>query len=377
MANGAFTWHPDQDDVYDGDRLGNQTLSGPSYSAFSKKAGKSFTMKGDDALLILEADPFEVGTIADWGGTPPVTGATTQIRIERGTLQLQPSKPNPGGLPGMVWFGADESVQYLTVDVTGTLVIEDTVVFGKTPDMGDMLPTSTINIRPGGTFRVGQSATPPATEMTGSFYINVYEQGSVSLTAYAVGLSYGAVTLYGSPASGAGTSFEVIAVPLTPSELGTIEIGSQEIACKSASVSRLQARSMSFADADIKAGDTASITLACDAIGFDDNDVVFALGQGSPVMTFTGLDDGPAPFKFLDAPAGHYPKGLFNFLTDTKGDNTGKFRFHGVGSAFDFSKMHSESIITVNGAFDKDYITDYMWEPYGSDPHGYFVIYIK
>ena len=48
MSKSTFTWHPDQDDVYDGAVYGSTTLADLPFSAFNKDIGKSFHMNGDD-----------------------------------------------------------------------------------------------------------------------------------------------------------------------------------------------------------------------------------------------------------------------------------------------------------------------------------------
>lgn len=103
---------------------------------------------------------------------------------------------------------------------------------------------------------------------------------------------------------------------------------------------------------------------------------IFAVGQGAAVITFAGSSDGPAPFDFQKM-AKQYPKGLFNFITN-EGVNKSKFRFLGIGSAFDFFAMVQEGLIVVNGSPDDGTRTTWSREPDPNDPGKYyFTIYLK
>lgn len=88
---------------------------------------------------------------------------------------------------------------------------------------------------------------------------------------------------------------------------------------------------------------------------------IFAVGQGAAVITFAGSSDGPAPFDFQKM-AKQYPKGLFNFITN-EDVNKSKFRFLGIGSAFDFFAMVQEGLIAVNGSPDDGTRTTWSREP--------------
>ncbi|GGA79463.1 hypothetical protein GCM10011491_03360 [Brucella endophytica] len=376
MTDGSFVWHPDQDDTYDGDRYGQQTLTAADFSAFNKNSGKSFTMTGDGGHLILR--PGE-GT-AYWAGTNYQKGVTTQITIKGGMLEIQ---SQPGDPPRILSLGSNR-IQYVKIDITGSFIINDTTIMASAPNdfIEDQSPAVTVDVRPGGLFRTSQSVATPDIELSATWDVNVYEQGSASIISNIIEFLGGRITLYGAPplqggpTSTPGISFEAVATSLNPGDrVAALQINNEDISCRADSISRLQAPTMSFESADIKVEDTASITISCDSISFGDDDVVFAIAPGAAVITFAGLGDDRNPFKFIGGPIS-LPKGLLNFLTETKGDNKGKLRFRGMGgSAFDHAYLVESGILTVNGDKDTHALTGWVTETENGVP--YFTLYLK
>jgi len=183
-----------------------------------------------------------------------------------------------------------------------------------------------------------------------------------------VGVSRGNYIVAGIPKED-GLSLELVArVSCTTWGDPGLSMAGHELWCKSASVSRLQAPSMGYPGTHIKAEDTASITIACDSIAFDDSSV-FDTGQGSAAITFTGLNDGPAPFDFANKT---YPKGLFNFIT-TEGANNSMFKFRGTGDAWQRNKLVEDGVITVNGMPTTQPYIGFMYD----SQSGYYLFYLR
>ena len=352
MSEDAFTWHPDQDDVYEGADYGSTTLDGLPYSAFDKDNGKSFTMNGDsDDTLTLS--PIGVGETL-WGR--PGSGVT-EINVNGGTLAFEPLQSD-----GLLTLGNPVDHHQISVNIRGTFLVRQTNVINE---LGNF-PTATFNISAS-----GRCSISGGERFAGSYVINVNESGSMSVSANEIELLDGTYLATGI-ADRDTPSLELIAVrSLTVPESGGFEIRQHEMTFKSASISRLRAASMSFADTHIRAEDSASLLIACDFIDVD-SDTVFAVGQGSAVITFVGSEKNAAPFDFFN---NAYPKGLFNFIT-TEGINKSAFRFLNVGnSAYDFKKMQTDGVITIDGAPDTQSKCDWRSEVDGADR--YFVIFLK
>ena len=393
MTKETFIWHPDEDDVYDGNLFGDTFIENRPCSAFRKGIGKSFTMNGDGHTLTLAPIPQDIDVFIEWGATPGPwlpDPAVTQITINSGTLQVMSGELDPTA-DAVLGLGVEDAV--VVVDVTGNFIVRDVNVEGAVrPSNGGPMPGTTINVHRGGQFLVGSESLTRVTGFTGAFDINVHDMGSVSVTAHIVRLTGGAYSI-GDASTTENSSFEIIALP-TPSSQGSplsgdgsLSASSHHISCRSASTSLLRAISMSYTGAHIKVEDSASLSIACDSIAFDgavahdspivlESGTIFAVGQGAAVITFAGSSDGPAPFDFQKM-AKQYPKGLFNFITN-EDVNKSKFRFLGIGSAFDFFAMVQEGLIAVNGSPDDGTRTTWSREPDPNDPGKYyFTIYLK
>ena len=354
MSKDTFTWHADQDDDYDGDIYGSTTLEGLPFTAFNKDIGKSFTMDGDDDdTLTLAPTP---GGHAFWGAPGPSETDVSEFNINGGTLAIQ----SQGGTLHLGEALAPE--QLIALNIAGTFLARQTTILGNAR-----------GLRPGVTFKVfprGRCSISEGEGFDGGFLIEVDDLGSMSVTACGFKLVQGQYF-----ANGIGNadnpSLELIALPsLAQPESGYLEMTNQKIVCSSRSVSRLQAKAMSITDTTMRAAHSASLLIACDAIDFAGR-TVFTVSQGSAAITFSGSAKNAAPFDFFN---NAYPKGLFNFIT-TEGANQSAFKFLSIGSAYDFKKMQTDGIITINGAPDTQSKCDWRSEPDGSDK--YFVIFLK
>ena len=348
MSKDTFTWHPDQDDVYEGAVYGRTMLHDLPFGAFSKDVGKSFTMNGEDADS-LTLSPTPSGGAA-WH-------QSSRFDINGGTLAINP--PHYGGV---LLFGDDSSGpdQNVILNIRGAFVVNQINIIGRAPSA-----PCTINLYARGQCRITGSL------FSGSFAINVNDSGSMSVSAHSIEIDDGTYFANG-VANEESPSIELIALrSLANLQSGYLAISRHEFVCKSASVSRLRAMSMSLAETHIRAEESASLLVACDSIDVDSG-TVFAVGQGSAVMTFTGSEKNAAPFDFFN---NAYPKGLFNFIT-TEGINKSTFRFLNVGnSAYDFKKMQTDGVITIDGAPDTQSKCDWRSEVDGPDK--YFAIFLK
>ncbi|GLU34320.1 hypothetical protein WKR88_09785 [Trinickia caryophylli] len=395
MTEETFRWHPDRDDVYDGNVFKDTLLGDVPCSAFRKIAGKSFTMNGGSHSLTLAPVPEDIDVFMEWGepaeswiDNPPLT----RIAINSGTLKMVAGVPTSTAV-AVLGLGVEDAVVQL--DITGTFTVQDVNVEGSGRPVDDgPVPASTINIYPNGRFLVGKENATRVTGFAGGFDINVHDGGTMSVTAHTLDLTSGTYTI-GDRAAAGPCSVELIAQPATASP-GDVPVSDADgallsdnlrISCTSASSSRLQAISMAFTATHIKAEDTASLTIGCNSIAFDESvktdrpvvfetGTIFAVGQGSAVISFTSASGGPAPFKFTDM-AREYPKGLFNFVT-ADGANKGKFKFLDIGSAFDFSAMIHRGLITIDGTPDNGAKTTWGWEVDPELPsRSYFTIHLK
>ena len=354
MSKDTFTWHPDQDDEYDGARYGSTTLQGLPFSAFDKNIGKSFTMKGDDDDT-LTLSP--TGGDAYWCKEVPSISHVSEFNVTGGTFAIRPPQA------GTLTLGAyATALQTINLNIGGTFLARQTNFIGF--DSG-FSPEVTFEILPRGKCCISEGGV-----FSGTFAINIHDLGSMSVSALVMRISNG--TYLANGISNAGRpSLELIASrSLANPQSGWLEIQRHEIVCKSASISRLEATALSLTETDIRAADSASLLIACDTIDVDSN-TVFAIGQGSAAITFTGSEKNEAPFDFFKK---SYPKGLFNFIT-TEGANQSAFKFLNIGSAFDLSKMQADGVITINGAPDTQHKCDWRLEADGSNK--YFVIFLK
>ena len=354
MSKDTFTWHPDQDDVYDGAMYGSTPLRGP-FSAFDKIKGKSFTMNGDDDdTLTLLPTP---GSEAFWGAPGIGDLDVTRISINGGTLALKP--PHGGSL--MLGVGAGPEEQTI-INIKGNFLVRQADVTGNTKSG---FAQGTFNILEGGRCSIAEGPY-----FSGSFAINIHDLGSMRVSADGVDINDGNYLAIGI-ADGDNPSLELIASPsLARPGSGYLQMIRHEIVCKSASVSRLRAKAMSLTDTTMRATDTASLLIACDFIDFAGH-TEFVVGQGSAAITFSGSAKKEAPFNIIE---NDYPKGLFNFITN-EGANNSTFRFLNIGSAFEFNKLQATGVITIDGAPVTQNRCGYTFETDGSDK--YFVIFLK
>lgn len=398
MTKETFRWHPDQDDIYDGALFGDTVLGDLPCSAFRKIAGKSFTMNGGDHSLTLKPVPVDIDVFTEWGqpaeswiSDPP----PTRIIINSGTFTIVSGEPTSTAV-AVLGLGVEDAV--LQLDITGQMVVQDVNVEGSAPPVDNgPLHGSTINVYPGGTLVVGKQNATRVTGFVGGFDINVHDGGSMSVTAHIIDMTSGTYTI-GDRANAGASSLDLVALPGAASPRGprranetvlngTLLSSHQRIECRSSSSSRLQAMSMAFTSTHVHMEDTASLAIACNSIAFDEvvktdssaffeSGTLFAVGQGSAAITFTSESGGPAPFEFTNMDK-QYPQGLFNFIT-TDGANKSKFRFRGIGSAFDFSAMVQRGLITVDGMTDDGSRTTWSWEADPDvSPRAYFTIHLK
>ena len=312
-------------------------------------------MNGDDDDTLTLA-PTPNGE-AFWGRALHSDSDVTEFNINGGTLALRP--PQGGALMLGAAFGSYQSIVF---NIRGAFSVRQTNVAGNSQSG---FPRATFNIYAGGKCSISEGGY-----FTGSLAVNVNDLGSMIVSAHAIKIEDGTYVATGI-ADADSPSLELIAWrSLADPYSGNFDIARHRITCKSSSVCRLQATSMSYTASHIRAEETASLLIACDAIDLDSS-TVFAVGQGSAAITFAGSEKNEAPFDIIN---NAYPKGLFNFIA-TEGANTSTFRFLNIGSAFEFNKLQAEGVITINGAPDTQYKCDWRSEADGSDK--YFVIFLK
>jgi hypothetical protein len=331
----AFTWNPDADQTYDGDKYGSNTLEG-TYTSFNKVAGRSFTMKGDGIILTLSPTGAADDFLTIWGCVPngQESFETTQITVEeKATLQFIPKQTGPLLPLGAIFFTDENAAEaQVTADISGTLLFQDVeTTANDITNTSD--PAATINVNPTGSFRVANSLA-----FTGGYYINAHGPGQVTIAASSVDIENGNYILDGNSTATSPT-LKMAAFNVTgDTQSGSLNLSNQQITCQEASVGHFESRIGTYADSNVIARDAASMLIACDAITLD-SATVFAVGPGTnATITFAGIDGRPAPFDFKDPSTypGKYFPGMFNFLANQQhSDNKGKFIFRGMsGSAF-------------------------------------------
>lgn len=391
-----FRWHPDEDDVYDGNVYQDTILSDLPCTAFRKGVGKTFTLNGHGHSLTLAPIAQGMDVFVQWCDTPGSglgdPAKMTRIIINSGTLRMMSGEPNLTADSTLV-LGPEEGG--VAIDIAGSLIVQDMNVEGFVlPGVDGLKPGASIKILPGGTFQVGREKRTKETGFVGAFNLDLRDSGSMSAVAHIVELMKGAFVVGGGePAGPAGASLEIVALPDTPTSgggnnrYGTFSISDHRLACRSTSASLLKARSLAWVRTHAKVEDTASLSIACDAIAFDDaasqgsagaieSSSIFAVGRGTASVTFIGENGGAAPFDFLHA-VEKYPKGLFDFVT-RDGANAGTFRFQGIGSIFEFTSMAKHGLITIDGVPDSGVKTTWKRETDSEDPSKYyFTVYLK
>ncbi len=386
-AVGGFVWHPDQDDVFDGDKYGSITLGDAPYSAFNKLDANGLTVKGLGATLTLAPEVLGDNVVTYWAkssGALPFGDYTTNFIIEEGaTLVFRPASPAISIGAIYICYGDGYPVLRTHFQLDGSLIIQDTGVDGGAT-AGE--PGTTIDISTGGKFVVNQTNPKGEVLFADMFYINVQDQGLASITATTVSLLGGAYVTYGNPPSG-NPSFAMTAVFIATSpQSGRMDLANLQILSRQASASRLKSRFASYNNTDVKVQDTASILIACDEFYKPFIDTTFTVAKGAgATITFTSQGGGPAastkgepaPFNFVDKV---YPAGLFNFLTANPSnptDNTGQFRFLGAGNAFWLAGLQATGSVTVNGVPNKN-VVEWRNVADQNDPSKvYFTILLK
>ena len=359
-SSADFIWHAKADDIYDGNKYGNTPLKSADPTVFAKEAGTGLIMTGNGTLSL----EILGGGAPIWGYQ--VDGGHDQHLVSQFTINEGATLSYAAKVPRVALFlGQDYSLNEVKFDITGNFIVENTA-FEAMPNISQG-PATTVSLRQSGSFRVIN-----AFDYTSALSLNIYDQGYASVTANSVELVAGTYRISGIPNRGK-PSLEIIAVaaPSLTDSSATMSISSHDITCTSASVSRLQAESISYTATNITVQDTASMLIACDSITVD-NQTVFNVapstkGPASATITFTGQNGGNAPFDFTKP---QYPPGLFNFLSGT--NIACKFRFKGKGDKSWFQNLLATGSVTLNGSVDDRIVWAEQRE--GSDT--YFVLFV-
>ncbi|PYE87775.1 hypothetical protein [Phyllobacterium leguminum] len=364
MSAAGFTWHPEQDDVYDGNIYGNTTLTGLP-SAFDKGQPYNFTMKGpiENSLTL---QPTGAGR-TNWGNSQGNGAAPTNFYIEGGTFTYRSQKEEELYVGyGSVVFTVMGHCHLLGGTVNGYILNEQT-------------PTTLIVIKQSGVFNI------LTREFVGGLSVNIGDGGSMRLgSTRALAPQFSRFNVHSTVPDG-GYSLDISATAVEPIQTAIV-LEKTSITCQGNSKTRVLAsftellanKTIAVEGTIIDASDNAVVEFRCDRIHIDEG-CSFVLKNGSAAFFFSnkyGTEKLP-----LDLRAGKNPKAIFNFVT-TKGANTGTFRFRATSAADarqQFLSMLSLGLFAIDGTPYTSTINGYsiVNEPPYTDEHPYLVMRLK
>ncbi|PYE86271.1 hypothetical protein [Phyllobacterium leguminum] len=327
----SFTWHPDRDDVYDGNLYGQTPLSGPP-SAFRKDQPYSFTMKGatEDSLL-LNVTATRENVFTYWGRRNGGDARVIKFDILGGTFTYK-------SLGALLYMGNGEGVgaANLVFTIAGYCYLEALEVAGDKLG-GTEYPATRIDIQQSGIFSV------VATTVGGGFEVDISGAGMMKFEANEIFLSYGSYKTRGTPPI-TGYSLDWVTSSPQPSASKGMTLIDVTINCQSSSTARLAAKTISLTGSDIRIEDNATMEIGTDAVTVSNS--FFIMSHGSATLTFTRAGDPDRLFNYDKC-----PPGMFNFIT-TEGANTGSFRFR-TGSVlygnYIFLRLQEGGLLAING----------------------------
>ncbi|PYE87776.1 hypothetical protein [Phyllobacterium leguminum] len=337
MSAIGFTWHPNQNDVYDGNIYGITTLNGAP-SAFNKNQPYGFTMKGSAKdSLTLQATAAGEDSDTYWGY--PASSTAIKFDIEGGTFAYK--SPD-----GTLFLGDDASeiVPNVIFTVAGTCTLQTLGVSGPTQDSTEN-PCTRIDIKENGVFSVN------AAEFNRTFTVDIAGTGAMEVKANYISLFSGSYRAYGTAPAG-GYSLDLAISPSQPWKTGSITLSKVPITCQLFSKARLQSNSITFTDGTtLRAEDSAAIEIRCNAItvagsSFNVAGSSFPMSHELATFTFINVNGDQLQFKISQS-----SEGMFNFIT-TKGKNTGLFRFRSVSAraaTLEYLSMLASRFFAIDG----------------------------
>lgn len=348
MSADCFTWHPDQDDVYDGNKCGIMTLNGPP-SAFNKNMPYGFTMEGTAGnSLTLEAIPSGNDKTTSWAQPDANKLGSVEFDIQGGTFTYKSlgASLSMGDILG-------QAPQNVIFNIIGRCNLESPDIVGLIVG-NSRIPATEINISEKGVF------SALAGSFSGGFAVYIADTGTMQVEANKIDLSFGGFKVYGTApdtALNGGYSLDLTVSALQPEAIKGITLSGIPIICQSSSKVRLRSPSITLLgsvltdNTNILAEDNARVEVACNAftVSTDYSRSFFTLSPGSATFTFSS-ENGEQKFP-IDYEKQKYPKGMFNFIP-TKSPNTSTFYFRAMKSSdalAQYSAFLREEYFAING----------------------------
>ncbi|GGA98610.1 hypothetical protein GCM10011491_28580 [Brucella endophytica] len=334
MNSDCFTWHADQDDVYDGAQCGATILTQPP-SAFNKNQPYGFTMKGGS--LTLQTAPVGEDTGTSWAPEASIGSKAVTFNIESGTFVY-----NCAG--GSLSIGNDLGlVPNVNFRVTGNCSLNALGILGQKSLIFET-PCTQIDIHDSGNVSMSGEF------VGGGFNVNIGDTGTMRINADRLGQTASKYMLVsGAPVTGHTLLMTTLGRAF-PTPDPAISFSHTTMVCKSSSRTRLETTSMSLEVSNIYAGENATVEIACDTMTVD-NSSFFTLSQGSATATIIfPQTPNPEGWKLPFNPE-ECPKGMFNFITK-EGLNIGSFRFSAdsaFASSYYYQKMQNADLIAIDG----------------------------
>lgn len=308
----CFTWHPDQDDVYNGNKCGSMTLSGPP-SKFNKIQAYGFTAEGaPEDTLTLEAIPT-TGDVATYWPEQKSISAKTSFNIASGTFRYKSTNGainignSLGGMAPNFWL-----------TVIGHCILEASEVTGY--NAGMTLPGTEIDIRETGVLSVAASLC------TSALIVKINDMGAMKINAGTIAINFSDYTVDSIPPNN-GYSLDLAPWQPLPTEGQSISLENTSIICQSQSKNRLRSKSIELDSSVIRAESNAMVEFACDLFTIDSTSL-FTLSSGSGAFRFSNANGD----KSLPIDEKTTPSGIFNFIT-TEGENSGVFCLRATSQA--------------------------------------------
>ncbi|GGA98626.1 hypothetical protein GCM10011491_28600 [Brucella endophytica] len=320
----CFTWHVDQDDVYDGAKCDSMTINGAP-TAFNKDQPYSFTMTGrPDDTLTLKTTSYDV---TNWPSNS--TGKAATFNINSGKFIYN------GGALNFGLAGTDQS--NILVNIKSQMFLQvSSIIFGERGNT----PAATIDIRENGILSAEASA------FAGAYTVTISDRGLMKIQATN---SFDLVD-----------SKVTVDANLSPSEIFNLQTKlpggavtenisaiRSHIHLQSSSSARLIAKTLKLSTAEFLAENNSYFDISFDKLDIGGSST-FTLLPHYARFVFTDLTGNGKPPLVFD----QY-KGVFNFIS-TQGKNDGKFRFFvGNNNLNDARELWKN--LSTNGLFAINY----------------------